>query len=64
MILMAFVGLLACLIGVLFVAPILVASLYAAFQSVFGRVGGQQNYNPPPPPNFGQQPNYGQPPRY
>ena len=51
-------GIMACFIGVLFVAPLVVASLFAAYQSVFGRTGGAQNYNPPPPPNFSNQPGY------
>jgi hypothetical protein len=51
-------GVFACFIGVLFVSPIMVASLFAAYQSVFGRTQGFQNYNPPPPPNFSNQPGY------
>ncbi len=58
LLLMTIGGVFACIIGVLFVAPILAASVFAAYQSVFGKVGGYQNYNPPPPPNFGQQPGY------
>ncbi len=58
MFLMILGGVFACFIGVLFVAPIIMGSMYAAFQSVFGRIGGNQQYNPPPPPNFGQQPGY------
>lgn len=56
--LMLIVGAIPCLLGLPFVVPIYFAALYAAYQSVFGKVGGYQNYNPPPPPNFGQQPGY------
>ena len=51
-------GVFVCFVGVLFVSPIIVSSLFAAYQSVFGRTGGYQNYNPPPPPNFSNQPGY------
>jgi hypothetical protein len=53
-------GALVLCIGILFVAPILYASLFAAYRSVFGI--GNSNFNPqmpPPPPNFGNQ--YGNP---
>ncbi len=55
---MAFGGALLCLVGVLFVAPILNASLFAAFQSVFGQANDFRQSNPPPPPTFGNQPGY------
>lgn len=58
MFLMLLAGAFACLIGMLFVAPIIISSLYAAFQSVFGKLNTYQQYNPPPPPNFGQQPGW------
>lgn len=51
-------GALACCIGVFFVAPILSASLFAAFQSVFGRTNNYYQNTPPPPPIFGNQPGY------
>ncbi len=51
-------GVFACFIGVLFVAPILSAALFSAYRSVFGRVQTGYQNNPPPPPNFGQQPGY------
>ena len=51
--LMAMGGIMVCGIGLLFVAPILAATLFSAYQSVFGRSGGAYNQNPPPPPNFG-----------
>ncbi len=51
--LMAIGGAMVCGIGLLFVAPILAATLFSAYQSVFGRSGGSYNQNPPPPPNFG-----------
>jgi hypothetical protein len=53
MFLMALGGALACLIGVLFVAPILTAASFAAYQSVFGKVATSGFQTPPPPPNFG-----------
>ncbi len=56
--LMTFGGILVCFIGVLFVAPIITAALFAAYQSVFGRTGGNYNYAPPPPPTFNNQPGY------
>ena len=56
--LMLFAGALPCLLGLPFLAPIYIAALFAAYQSVFGRVGGYQNYNPPPPPNFGNRPGF------
>jgi len=56
--LMLFAGALPCLLGLPFVAPIYIASLFAAYRRVFGAFGGQQNYNPPPPPNFGNRPGY------
>jgi uncharacterized membrane protein len=51
-------GALPCLIGLPFLVPIYFAALFAAYRSVFGAVGGYQNYNPPPPPNFSNQPGY------
>ena len=56
--LMAFAGVLVCLVGVFFVAPILTAALFAAYQSVFGRTGGVYQQSPPPPPVFNNQPGY------
>ena len=55
---MAIIGTLLCFVGVLFVAPILTAALFAAYQSVFGRTGNFYQQTPPPPPNFGGQPGY------
>lgn len=59
-ILIIFAGMLACLIGVFFVAPILSASIFAAYRSVFGRnpnpFGGR--HAPPAPPVFHNQPNF------
>lgn len=51
---MIFGGAIACLIGLLFVSPIIMASIFAAYQSVFGRMENTYQQNPPPPPNFGQ----------
>ena len=56
--LMAFGGMLVCLVGVLFVAPILTAALFAAYQSVFGRTESTYQHAPPPPPVFNNQPGY------
>ncbi len=58
LILMGIGGALLCGIGILFVAPIMSASLFAAYQSVFGRVKSAYQNVPPPPPNFGNQPGY------
>ncbi len=56
--LIAFVGILVCCVGVLFVAPIICAAFFAAYQSVFGRTQSSFQHTPPPPPNFGNQPGY------
>ncbi|MGI8669968.1 MAG: hypothetical protein ACR2J3_09025 [Aridibacter sp.] len=56
--LMAFGGFLLCCIGIFFVAPIMSAALFAAFQSVFGGVTDFRQNTPPPPPNFGNQAGY------
>lgn len=56
--LMSLVGVFACCVGVLFVAPIISAALFAAYQSVFGRTQSSYQHTPPPPPNFGNQPGY------
>ena len=56
--LMAFAGFLVCCIGILFVAPILLAALFAAYQSVFGKTQNMYQNMPPPPPIFGNQPKY------
>ncbi len=56
--LMGFVGALVCCIGFFFVAPILSAALFAAFQSVFGRTNNFYQNTPPPPPVFNNQPGY------
>jgi hypothetical protein len=51
--LMGIGGALACLVGFLFVVPIIVASMFAAYRSVFGGFGNQMYQTPPPPPGFG-----------
>jgi hypothetical protein len=51
-------GFLACCIGFFFVAPILSAALFAAFQNVFGRTNNFYQNTPPPPPIFNNQPGY------
>lgn len=54
--LMTLGGVIVCFVGVLFVAPVLTASLFAAYQSVFGRASGEYFYQaPPPPPVFNNQ---------
>ena len=55
---MAIGGILVCGVGILFVLPIMLASVFAAYQSVFGKTGGFYQQNPPPPPNFGNQQRY------
>jgi hypothetical protein len=56
--LMVFAGAIPCLLGLPFVFPIYIAAIFAAYRSVFGAYGNYQQYNPPPPPNFGQQPGW------
>lgn len=56
--LMVLAGLALCGIGILFVIPILSASTFAAYQSVFGRNREPGQYMPPPPPIFGYQQNF------
>jgi uncharacterized membrane protein len=56
--LLIFAGAIPCGLGLPFVAPIYLAGLFAAYRSVFGSYGSSQQYNPPPPPNFGQQRGY------
>ncbi len=57
--LMGIGGAMVCGVGILFVMPVMMAAIFTAFQSVFGKLGGNQsNYAPPPPPNFGNQPGY------
>jgi uncharacterized membrane protein len=48
-------GAFACLVGILFVAPIAGAAIYGAYQSVFGTFTNQFRQEPPPPPSFGFQ---------
>jgi hypothetical protein len=57
--LMAIGGILLCLVGVLFVLPILQASMFTAYRSVFGGpTNNYMNQQPPPPPIFYNQPGY------
>ena len=56
--LMLFFAALPCLTGLPFVAPFYIAALFASYRRVFGSFGGYNQYNPPPPPKFGQQPGY------
>lgn len=57
--LMALGGAFVCLVGVLFVVPIIYAAWFVAYRDVFG---GSREYRqdtpPPPPPNFQNQPGY------
>lgn len=55
--LMVFAGALVCLIGALFVAPIMYAAWFVAYRDVFGKLSDFRQYTPPPPPTF-QQPGY------
>jgi hypothetical protein len=57
-ILISMAGILACLIGVLFVVPILYSGLFAAYRSVFGGPTVTMYQQPPPPPIFNNQPGY------
>ncbi len=57
--LMVIAGTLLCLVGLLFVAPLLYASIFAAYRNVFGGPTLNAAYQqPPPPPIFNNQPNY------
>lgn len=56
--LMAFGGTLLCLVGVLFVVPIISAALFSAFRKVFGAAQDFRQHTPPAPPVFGNQPGY------
>lgn len=56
--LIGFGGALVCCVGFFFVAPILSAALFSAFQSVFGSTNNYYQNTPPPPPVFGNQPGY------
>ncbi|MEO6588652.1 MAG: hypothetical protein ABIP06_04935 [Pyrinomonadaceae bacterium] len=56
--LMAFGGALLCLVGIFFVMPVISAALFAAFRRVFVKGQDFRQYNPPAPPNFGQQGGY------
>ena len=52
-------GFFACLIGILFVAPLIYASIFAAYESVLGLDRRESfRYEPPAPPTFGRQPGY------
>jgi len=56
--LMSFGGALLCLVGALFVAPILAAAVFSAFRKVFPSTNESYNYEPPSPPTFGNQSGY------
>jgi uncharacterized membrane protein len=56
--LMLFVGAIPCGLGLPFVFPIYIAAIFSAYRNVFGAYGNYRQHNPPPPPNFGQQPRY------
>jgi uncharacterized membrane protein len=55
---MAIAGVLVCFVGVLFVAPLIVAAIFAAYQSVFGTSASPQQQTPPPPPVWGVPPGH------
>jgi uncharacterized membrane protein len=48
-----------CFLPFFFVAPILVASIFAAYRRVYGQAQSPFQNTPPPPPTFGNQPGYG-----
>ena len=56
--LMAVGGALVCLVGIFFVAPIISAAMFAAYQSVFGKSQDFYQHTPPPPPIFSNQQGY------
>lgn len=56
--LMLVVGAIPCGLGLPFVFPIYLAAIFSAYRNVFGSYGSNQQYNPPPPPSFGQQPGW------
>jgi hypothetical protein len=56
--LMMFGGALLCIVGMLFVIPIVYAASFAAYRSVFPRATNDYRYSPPAPPTFGNQPGY------
>ncbi|HEY0427304.1 MAG TPA: hypothetical protein VGC76_05820 [Pyrinomonadaceae bacterium] len=56
--LMSFFSLILCVFPFFFVLPIVFASIFAAYRSVFGAAQDSFQHMPPPPPNFGNQPGY------
>ena len=58
LILMAVGGVLVCFVGIFFVAPIISAAMFAAYQSVFGKSQDFYQHTPPPPPIFSNQQGY------
>jgi uncharacterized membrane protein len=56
--LMAIVATMLCFFPLLFVAPIILAAIFAAYRSVFGQAQSPFQNTPPPPPTFGNQPGY------
>jgi len=63
MALLILAGVIACFIGVIFVLPVMSASIFSAYRSVFPRAPGAFHETPPPPPVFqtpppGYQPGY------
>ena len=58
LILMAVGGVLVCFVGIFFVAPIISATMFAAYQSVFGKSQDFYQHTPPPPPIFSNQQGY------
>lgn len=47
------IGFIACCIGVIFTAPLLITTVSCAYRDCFGSPGGMNSYTPPPPPNYG-----------
>ena len=58
LILIAVGGVLVCFVGIFFVAPIISAAMFAAYQSVFGKSQDFYRHTPPPPPIFSNQQGY------
>ena len=58
LILIAVGGVLVCFVGIFFVAPIISATMFAAYQSVFGKSQDFYQHTPPPPPIFSNQQGY------
>jgi uncharacterized membrane protein len=47
------IGIIACCIGVIFTAPLLITTVSCAYRDCFGAPGSFDTYAPPPPPSYG-----------